>query len=322
MIRNFRSIKPELLEKFKYQCAYCGTKLYDPLMADIDHFYPKSSYPHLMDELDNLLITCRACNMIKRDKFPIDDDGNPLLLNPLTEKYSEHIKQTKNGYLEGITERGRETIAILQLNRASLIEQRILDVIKMEFADESILSEHEVYMTFKSSMKNALKLNETELANDLNLRRQMAYMLYANVITALETYLCDRFISLVQNDKKYLRSFVEGFLDYNEEKFLLSEIFIKYDGIESKAIDSMKSVLYHNLPKVSGMFRDTFGIKFPIFSEVFKSVLIRHDLVHRAGKTKDGQFHELNSDSVKSVVNLCSGLVEELEAELREAVLK
>lgn len=320
MIRNFRSIKPELLEKFKHQCAYCGTKLYDPLMADIEHFYPKSLYPHLLEESDNLLIACRACNMIKNNKFPVDDDGNPLLLNPLTEKYSEHIKQTKNGYLEGITERGRETIAVLQLNRPSLIEQRILDIIKMEFADEGILSEHEVYMTFESSMKNALKLSETELANDLNLQRQMAYMLYANVITALETYLCDRFISLVQNDKRYLRSFVEGFVDYYEEKFLLSEVFTKYEEIESKAIDSMKSVLYHNLPKVSGMYRDTFGIKFPVFSEVFKSVLIRHDLVHRGGKTKDGQFHELNSDSVKSVVSLCSGLVEELETELREAV--
>ncbi|HHQ4887559.1 TPA: HNH endonuclease, partial [Aeromonas veronii] len=83
MIQSLRNLKPLLLDKFNHQCAYCGTKLYDPLMADIEHFYPKSLYPHLLEESDNILIACRACNMIKANKFPIGDNGNPLLLNPL-----------------------------------------------------------------------------------------------------------------------------------------------------------------------------------------------------------------------------------------------
>lgn len=189
----------------------------------------------------------------------------------------------------------------------------------MEFANDSTPSEHEVLMTFESSINTIRKLNESELTADRSLHKQMAYMLYANVITALETYLCDRFISLVKKDEKTLRKFVESFNDYNDERFSLSELFIKYEEIESKAIESMKGVLYHNLPKVSGMYRDTFGIKFPVFSEVFKSVLIRHDLVHRGGKTKDGAFHDLNSDSVEVVIGLCSKLVEALEAEFHVA---
>ena len=172
MISNFRTLKPELLAKFKYQCAYCGTKLYSHFMADIEHFYPKSLYPHLLEDSNNLLIACKECNIIKGNNFPLDDDGNPLLLNPLTDKFSENIKQTENGYLEGLTERGRVTIAALQLNRPSLIEQRILDVIKMEYADESTLSEREVYMTFKNSMQNVAKFNHYELSNDKDMRAQ------------------------------------------------------------------------------------------------------------------------------------------------------
>ena len=152
------------------------------------------------------------------------------------------------------------------------------------------------------------------------LTAQMTYMLYANVITSLETYLCDRFISLVQGNKNNLRSFVENFHEYKEEKFLLSELFIKHAEIEPKAIVSIKSVLYHDLPKVSGMYKATFGIEFPKFSEVYKSVLIRHDLVHRGGKTKDGAFHELTSDSIENVVEQCSYLVEQLEVALQKVV--
>lgn len=317
MTRNFRTLKSELYEKSGKQCAYCRVQLNDPLMASIDHFLPLSTHPHLAFDSANLLITCQACNMMKGGRFPLDENGNPLLLNPLTDNYSEHIVQNENGYLEGLTEQGKTTVSALQLNRTSLVEQRVLHVIEEEFSDTKALSEHDVYMTFKNNMQNAIKLNGVELHHDKNLKTQMAYMLFANVITSLETYLCDRFISLIQGNKGNLRNFVESFNDYTEEKFLLSEIFVRHEGIESKAIESMKSVLYHNLPKVSGMYRDTFGIKFPVFSEVFKSVLIRHDLVHRAEKTKDGNFHSITSDSVENVVNQCANLVEQLEAELR-----
>lgn len=317
MNRSFKGLKLEILEKLKHQCAYCGVELHDPLMADIDHFYPKSTYPHLAPDKGNMLIVCRACNMIKGNTFPVTDDGQPLLLNPLHDDFSQHIKQNENGYLEGITEQGEVTISVLQLNRPSLIEQRILEVIGNTFSGGEELSEHEVYMTFTNSMKNITELNGIRLADSKALQKQMAYMLYANVITSLETYLCDRFISLVQGNKGNLRAFIENFNDYGQEKFFLAELFKVHEGIEAKAIESMKSVLYHNLPKVSGMYRDTFGIDFPVFTEVFKSVLIRHDLVHRAGKTKAGDFHNLTTESVETIVSECSNFVEQLERELR-----
>jgi len=64
--------------------------------------------------------------------------------------------------------------------------------------------------------------------------------------------------------------------------------------------------------------RDTFGIKFPKFTEVFKSIKIRHDLVHRSGKTKKGDFHKLDKDSIIHVTKECSNFVNLLEEELKE----
>jgi hypothetical protein len=73
-----------------------------------------------MEEPENLLIVCNTCNSIKRDKFPVDDEGTPLLINPMIESYAKHIKQLDNGYLEGISEKGNATIETLQLNRPGL----------------------------------------------------------------------------------------------------------------------------------------------------------------------------------------------------------
>ena len=315
---NFRKLKPELLEKFNNKCVYCGVKLYEAMMADIEQFYPKSIYPDLALNTDNLLISCKACNMIKSDNFPLDDNGNPLLIHPVNEKFSDHIIQLENGYLEGKTERGQVTIDILQLNRGSLIEQRVLDMIDMEFDDIISLSNSEIYPTFKDSLQKISELNLLNLEGKEDLQSYMKYMLYSNTITALETYLCDRFISLVKSKDKHLRSFVQTFKDFKKEKFTTSEIFKKYDEIETKSSDAMKDVLYHDLGKVSGMYRDTFGIQFPVFQEVMKSVMIRHDLVHRSGKTKDGNFHTVDKNLINEVVDNCIEFVDLLEEELSQ----
>jgi len=315
---NFRKLKPELLEKFNNKCVYCGVKLYEPMMADIEHFYPKSIYPHLALDMDNLLIACKACNMLKSNKFPLDGDGNSLLIHPVKENFSDHIIQLKNGYLEGKTEKGQATIDILQLNRSSLIEQRVLDMIDMEFDDTINLSNSEIYSTFKDSLNKIGELNLIDLEGQEDLQNYMKYMLYSNTITALETYLCDRFVSLVNKEDKHLRNFVQTFKDFGEEKFTLNQIFNKYDEIKNKSNKEIKDVIYHNLPKVSGMYRDTFDIQFPVFNEVMKSVNIRHDLVHRNGKTKDGNFHIVDKNLIDEVVNNCIKFVDLLEEELNQ----
>src|SRR5205807_5097301 len=50
-------------------------------------------------------------------------------------------------------------------------------------------------------------------------------MLYAGVITALETYLSDRFISSVNDDPLIRRKFVETTPDFKVQKVPLSDLF-------------------------------------------------------------------------------------------------
>lgn len=53
-------------------------------MKEVEHFRPKGlpEFEGLINDWGNLLLSCRDCNGTKRKKFPKDDRGEPLLIDP------------------------------------------------------------------------------------------------------------------------------------------------------------------------------------------------------------------------------------------------
>ncbi|ASM76267.1 hypothetical protein VITFI_CDS0488 [Vitreoscilla filiformis] len=63
------------------RCMYCS----DSLGSDIEHFWPKTPYPEQAFHWPNLLLCCARCGRLKGDRFPLDANGHPLLINPSRE---------------------------------------------------------------------------------------------------------------------------------------------------------------------------------------------------------------------------------------------
>ena len=78
----------------------------------------------------------------------------------------------------------------------------------------------------------------------------------------------------------------------------------------------MLDTIYHNLPTVSQMFKDTFKIDFPSIKDVYECVLKRHDLVHRNGKTKNGRPVEPDENVVTELIEMVSNFVGEIATTL------
>jgi uncharacterized protein (TIGR02646 family) len=100
------------------RCMYCG----DNLATDIDHFAPISFAPFTTFEWLNHLLACSHCNSNeKRDKYPCDDSGNTLLLDPTRDNPSDHLRLSfSDGRYHAITEVGFESIEVFGLNRPDL----------------------------------------------------------------------------------------------------------------------------------------------------------------------------------------------------------
>lgn len=86
---------------------------------------------------------------------------------------------------------------------------------------------------------------------------------------------------------------------------------------EDIAKKAMLEVIYHNLAKVEKMYESTLTISFPDFSRVQKNIGIRHDLVHRNGKTKKEEEIDIDEVKVDEVISSVVSFVNQIDRELK-----
>ena len=79
----------------------------------------------------------------------------------------------------------------------------------------------------------------------------------------------------------------------------------------------MLDTIYHNLPTVQQMYQDTFQIKFPSIKKVYEYVRMRHDLVHRNGKTKDGKQVNTDDATISSLIHEVNMFIHEIINKLK-----
>lgn len=190
-----------------------------------------------------------------------------------------------------------------------------------DYLFKSIASTSEHLKSFEESINKVEQLLtlEVQAPGDQHLFR----LLFVNVITAVETYLSDLFISAVGSDKALLRRLVETTPEFKSEKISVSEVFKAAKEIEKRAHSYLIDVVWHHLNKVKPMFKDTLDLSFPDdMGGLFKAVLMRHDLVHRNGKTKEGGEHNISEEKVRTLIGQARKFVVSIDSQWTEKFKK
>ncbi|NEO74727.1 HEPN domain-containing protein, partial [Moorena sp. SIO3H5] len=195
------------------------------------------------------------------------------------------------------------------------------DEIEDDYTDkdqlEAILSNTTFHLTFLDEIENLRILNKLSVTNT-KAKKTLKRHLYVGAIACLETYLSDAFINTVLSNQNYLNSFFTSFKDFKDQKLGMNEVLDIANKAEEIAKKAMLKVIYHNLPKVSKMYEGTLNIVFPNFSEINKAVSIRHDLVHRNGRTKEGQEINIDNMMVDDIISKVEKFISEIDQELKE----
>lgn len=140
-----------LLNIQNYKCCYCEKRLSDRGDGDVEHFRPKGGYKQnhhtalkkpgyywLAYDWDNLFFSCPICNQRKKGNlFPLKEPNkralnhshdicneHPLLVHVSNEDPADHII-FREEYAVGTTDKGKKTIEIFDLNKESLLEDRL-----------------------------------------------------------------------------------------------------------------------------------------------------------------------------------------------------
>lgn len=140
--------------------------------------------------------------------------------------------------------------------------------------------------------------------------------LYANVISCMEAYLSDTIISKVLGDEAVKRKFVETSLCFKSQTLKLSEFFQVQANLNNLIVKRLREIIYHKLDVVKPLYRDTLGADLGDISSLMKAVEIRHDIVHRNGRDKDGNLRDISKQDVLDLIKEVSDFIQSIEAQL------
>ncbi|MBP7876098.1 hypothetical protein KA012_03850 [Candidatus Woesebacteria bacterium] len=186
----------------------------------------------------------------------------------------------------------------------------------LEYKVYSVSKNKKPYSNFLESMYDLEILIKVKMP-DVKLDSTMAKISFASVITSMETYLSDTFINKVTGDELLLRRCVETDPEFKSRKFQLSDIFLRADSLADEVRGYLVDLLFHNLAKVKMMYLSVLYVEFPDdLSELYKAIEIRHDIVHRGGKDKQGLIKPVLKEEVFALIALVRGFVQNIERQL------
>lgn len=147
----------------------------------------------------------------------------------------------------------------------------------------------------------------------------LAKILFANVITALETYLSDAFVCTVINSPPLIRQLVESDPELRKRKLELSELFRRQDGIKGEVAEYLEGLMYHNLSKVRKLYSGTLRVEFPTeMAEIHRAIEDRHDIVHRNGRRRSGELVDPDLNSVEQLLATAIAFVEQVDSQVKD----
>ncbi|MBO0397407.1 hypothetical protein J1F21_03665 [Aeromonas veronii] len=180
---------------------------------------------------------------------------------------------------------------------------------------------------FFISELDALKIMAS---SNFNNRQKMAFILhtdivvkmsYAYAVTLLESFLGDSLKSLISQDEQFLKNALCKLKILKNVK--ITELAETDLDVRSLVLKSVSEVLYHNIPNVVGMYEQVLGTKLDIdISKIIKVTKLRHDIVHRNGKTIDGNKISLKAEDFTQAIDDIKEFSNILQAAINEAQIQ
>lgn len=146
--------------------------------------------------------------------------------------------------------------------------------------------------------------------------RLLHQMAHSSLIAALEAYLADTVSYWVEKDEHALRRFVSTNKDFQARSLTVAELFERLENLTGEVKTYLADFVWHRLDKVKPMLASGLEIKVPEIGDLMKEVIVRHDIVHRAGRKADGTPVELSTKDLSrirdAIQQFSNGIEEEL----------
>ncbi|MGE8501263.1 MAG: hypothetical protein ACN6P1_03380 [Pseudomonas sp.] len=149
-------------------------------------------------------------------------------------------------------------------------------------------------------------------------RSELAVQLaHGAAITALESYLWDTTSFWTSEDPEVFKQFIATNTEFGKEKIPLARIFDELDGLAERFKRYLQDLVWHRLDKIKPMLEAGFGITVPDVASLMEQVVVRHHIIHRGGRDKDGNLVLVTVDKVRGVIAQINQFVDGMEVEIK-----
>ena len=153
-----------------------------------------------------------------------------------------------------------------------------------------------------------------------NLRTIQAYyrMVFSSIITVLETYLSDAFYKKIAGNEELQERIIATIPEFSKKQYSLAELIDWKRNLEKRITEYLfTNMTWHNLPRIQNMYMETLGITFPDdITHLHKAVALRHDIVHRNGRTKSGAVHKIDKENLLQLISEVEDFVTHINRQL------
>jgi hypothetical protein len=176
------------------------------------------------------------------------------------------------------------------------------------------LKKNDSSIIHRNYIEELAELEKFVTTNPLKNKPYIGYrMAYAHAVTLLEGFLGDTIKSLINENNIYFSN-SRKIDELKSAKYSLDYLITSESNPKNLAIKELSKILYHNIPKAKRIFEIVLDKKLNIkISGIVKITDIRHDIVHRNGKTKDGTPLYLDQSDVMSMLNDVKKFVDDLQ---------
>lgn len=149
-------------------------------------------------------------------------------------------------------------------------------------------------------------------------------MAFSSMISAMEAYLSDTLINAVTTRRSVLGRLISTDGELQKKTVSLEDVF-KNSNVASEVVrEQLSKVLYYNLGKVRNLYRSAFDVDIieneEIQTSLSRAVGIRHDIVHRNGKTISGDEHHISGTEVTALMHNVRRFLDHVKVEVEHSL--
>lgn len=220
-------------------------------------------------------------------------------------------------YSNGIAE--EKNPVVIESVKISL-EEHVKQSLEYGYYFGTIADNTHYFAHFGESISQIRLLNNLDI-NEADQKATLNNLLFVNCITAMETYLSDAYINTVLKDQSLIRKLIESAPELKQRKVELSDIFSRFKNLTDEVSKYLIKIIYHNLSKIKPMYKDVLDVNFPDdISNMMRAIQTRHDIVHRNGKSQNGDIIKLSKENIESHLELIESFIGHIESQLAKKI--